>query len=156
MSEERSISEVLLELLENPDREIPPETPRRILEALVDSHIPEGLEELGRSVLSLWEKLAERIAVVRLRGFIEGGSCPSAGIDSKLCRFLRRLIEAYRAVLLGIVLVDDAGRAYVRLRYDRLVGGLRVPRGGIVAVDVGEAILLYAVGEADLATVKPL
>jgi len=156
LSEERSVSETLLELLENPEREIPPEVPRRVLEALVNAELPRGLEELGKAIVGIWEKLVDRIAVVRLRHFIEGGGCPSAGIDSRLCSFLRRLLEAYRAVLLGIVIVDDAGRAYVRLRYDRVIDGLRVPRGGIVAVEVGEAILLHAVGEADLATVKPL
>ena len=156
MSEERGVSEMLLELLENPEREIPPDIPRRVLEALVDAELPEGLEELGKTVIGIWERLVNRLVVVRLRRFVEAESCPSIGIDARLCSFIRRLIQAYRAALLGVVIVDDAGRAYVRLRHDRVVDGLHVPRGGIVAVDLGDAILLHAIGEADLATVKPL
>ena len=155
VEEERPVSEELLGLLENPVQELHSDTIRRIIRAVVETEVPDGLEELGSEILSIWSSIVERIVDERLMQFIRGAGC-RAGLDADVCRLISRLREAYRALLQGMVLLDDAGRAYVRLKQAKRIAGLDVPQGAITAVDVGEALILYAIGEAELASIKPL
>ncbi len=155
VEEERPVSEELLGLLENPTQELHPDTIRRVIRAVVEAEVPEGLEELGGEILSIWSSIVELVVYERLTRFVSGADCRT-GLDSDVCRLISRLREAYRALLQGMILLDDAGRAYVRLKQAKRIAGLDVPQGAVTAVDVGEALILYAVGEAEIASIKPL
>ncbi|AEM38056.1 hypothetical protein Pyrfu_0184 [Pyrolobus fumarii 1A] len=159
MSEEaRPVSEELLEMLEDPSREIRSDIVVRVVRGLTSTALPEGLEELAREMFQLWERIVELFVVERLTLFVRGerGVCSRVGMDSEVCTFVKRLVEGLRALLLGLVIVDDAGRVYVRLRISREINGRVLPRGAIISLDPGVALLLYAMGECELATIKPL
>ncbi len=142
-------------MLENPTQELHVDLVKRVVRAVVDAEVPEGLEELGAEIISIWRDIVERAVRERLSRFVEGSECKT-GLDSEVCRLIQRLRDAYIALLQGMLLVDDAGRVYVKLRQSKVIAGMRVPRGAITAVDIGEALVLYAVGEAELASIKPL
>ena len=154
--EERPVSELLLELLENPSRELRADMVRRIIRAIVEAEIPEGMEELGAEIVSIWDELVDRIVTERLTLFITSDRCEALGLDAEVCRVIGRLRDAYKALLKGIIILDDAGRAYVRLKHGRCIAGLCAPRGSVVAIDAGDALVLYAIGEAEVASIKPL
>ncbi len=141
-------------MLENPKAELSPELITRLTRSIVETQVPEGLEDLVKESLELRERLVNLVVEERL-GFMLRGNCPP-GVDARICTFLSRLREAYRALLSGLLIVDDAGRAYVRFRVQREYDGMMVPRGAMMSMHVGEALVLYAMGDVELASIKPL
>ncbi len=155
MSEGEPISELLLRLLENPEREIRPDDLKRIQSALASSAVPEGLEQLLYAMIESWSRLADLIVYSRILRFMRS-ECKGGGVDIDICVFMRKLINAYKALLLGQVVVDETGRVYIRLRRAREVRGRLLPRGAVTSIEIGLGLLLYAMGDAELASIKPL
>ncbi len=145
---------MLLELLENPNAELSSEFIARLTRSIVETRVPEELEDVIRESLQLRESLVDLVVEERL-GLMLRGVCPP-GVDARICTFLSRLREAYRALLSGLLIVDDAGRAYVRFKVQREYDGMLVPRGAIMSMHAGEALVLYAMGDVELASIKPL
>lgn len=155
MDESEPVSEFLVRLLENPRGELSPDDIRRVQEALASSAVPEGLEKLLEAMVEFWSRLVELAVHARIAEFTRG-DCKGVGVDVDVCLFVRRLIEAYKALLSGQVIIDEAGRIYVKLLKPREVRGRILPRGAVTSVELGLGLLLYAIGDVELASIKPL